>query len=295
MRDQVLAESRLQARRRVTPVAAAVAFLLVLLMAAFRLASSSGDATSAVLKAQRLAEELTTLTGETVSPSSTYDEPRYVFASASAYDLAGVTIAVTLVLLVAGAVLTGGDWRTRTNRMTFATASSRGGPAVIRVLVWGGIGTLVTASALVLTTVLLLGVATTRGSVVGIDIITVLLILLRGVLLGSLGAVLGAALGSMVRSDVLIVVAVLAYVLGLELLAPVLLASSGWISPGAHLITLVISDGEPLRVDAPCAVPLCADPVSSGWGPASAYAFAAVGALALLLGTWRTARLPVWS
>lgn len=295
MRALVIAEYRLYTRRRVTRVALAVTVLLVLVLAAFRFLTSSSDVASAVLEAQQTADELTALTSTAVDASQTYVEPRYVFASAAPYDLAGASVGVALTLLVAGATSTGGDWRTRANRMTFAGSASRAVPAMIRVIVWGGIGAAAAACVLALGALLLLGVAAARGSVAGVDTVTVLLILLRGVLLSALGAVGGAALGSMVRSDVVVVVGVLAYVLGLELLAPALLASSGWTSPGAHLISLVISDGAPQRVAAPCDVPLCADIVAAGWGPAAAYGIATLGVVSLLAGVWRAARLPVWS
>lgn len=288
------AEIVLLMRRRVTLVAGVTSLALVVLFSIFRFVTSSGDTESAVLRATEIATMLAAQTGAPLDVGATYSEPRYVFASQYPFDTGGAIVALSLITLIGGAVLAGGDWRARTVGVTFTDWRRRAWPTVRRTVAWAVVAGGIAASALVTLTALLLLTSALRGSTQGADVLTIAILILRGAVTGAIGGLVGAALASVLRSDVLVVIAVLAYVLVVETLVPALL-QNGWRTPGSRIIDLAISS-DPTRVSpVPCDVPRCAEAVAAGPGPLAPQVLVVAAAGVLVLAAGRAARRPVWT
>lgn len=284
----------IQARRRALSVSLVTVMLLITVFSAYRFLTSSSDTREAQRNAELSAAQLTAAMGSPVTTAATYVEPRYVFRSEFAYDAAGAALGIALVFLVGGAVLAGGDWRSRAVRITWAPWRRRGLAALTRVLIWTAISTAGAFLALSLLSCLLAVTAVTRGSLTGLEPVTVLLVLGRGTLLAAAGGMAGAGLGTVVRSDVVVVVVLLAYVLLIETLWPVLAPNGRWASPGTKLLAWVISPDVAPRPGTICDVPRCAQTVTAGWGSWTGYALGAVVAAALLLIAYLSARRDDW-
>ncbi|MFI2752585.1 hypothetical protein ACGIF2_04030 [Cellulomonas sp. P22] len=294
MNQALSAEVYLQLRRRTVVVVASTVLGLVAVFVGFRFITSTADTGPAVQAATELAATLAAQTGAPIDPGATYAEPRYMFASQYPYDLAGATVAIALITAVGGAILAGGDWRTRAVGVTFPDWRRRARPAAVRIVVWAALSAVLTLVALIALSGLLFLTAALRGSTSGADALTIAFLVGRGAVLGGLGGLVGASAATVLRSDVLVVVAVLAYVLVVETLMPALL-QNGWRTPGSRLIDLVISPDPGRELSLACDVPRCADPLAAGPGQLTPYLLACGLGLLLVLAGARAARRPIWT
>jgi hypothetical protein len=281
------AEIALLLRRRGTRVVGWTALVLVVAFAVLRFVTSTADTGPAVQRATETATMLAAQTGTPLDLGAAYQEPRYVYA-------AGAVVGLVLIALIGGAVLAGGDWRTRAVGLTFPDWRRRSGPVVRRILAWAVVAGGITLAALSALTALLLATAALRGSTVGVDVLTVVLLVGRGAVLGGLGGLIGAALASILRSDLLVVIGVLGYVLVVETLVPALL-QNGWRTPGNRLIDLAIAADPGRAPHLACDVPRCADAVAAGAGPLVPQLLLVGVAAVLVLVAHRAARRAIWT
>jgi hypothetical protein len=288
------AEIALLLRRRGTRVVGWTALVLVVAFAVLRFVTSTADTGPAVQRATETATMLAAQTGTPLDLGAAYQEPRYVFAAQYPYDAAGAVVGLVLIALIGGAVLAGGDWRTRAVGLTFPDWRRRSGPVVRRILAWAVVAGGITLAALSALTALLLATAALRGSTVGVDVLTVVLLVGRGAVLGGLGGLIGAALASILRSDLLVVIGVLGYVLVVETLVPALL-QNGWRTPGNRLIDLAIAADPGRAPHLACDVPRCADAVAAGAGPLVPQLLLVGVAAVLVLVAHRAARRAIWT
>lgn len=286
------AELYLQLRRRVVRGTAIAMAALATVLVVFRFLSSSTDIVSAVRTAETEAAALTEMFGDVTTTAYTYVEPRYMFAGQFPHDLAGVLIGFALLSFVGGALLSGGDWRTRAVGATFTRRSPRSVPAVARVVVFAASATVVAVFVASVLTGLMVAVAVLRGSVSGADLAGAGLMIARGGLVVLAGAGAGATLGTLLRSDVTVVVLLLTYVLVVETLLPVFVM--GLRTPAAVLHTFLRSEDLSRASTFVCDVPRCPEPVLAGTGSWVGHAVLVVVVISMLLVTWLAARRPVW-
>lgn len=284
---------RLVLRRRVTAVVGWLALAVVLVVPLGRFLSSSDDVAAAVSRAEVTAAELAAATGSTVDTAATYVEPRYLVAVQTPYDLAGIALGLALLALLGGAVLTGGDWRSRAVGVLFPRWRARSAAATWQVVSWAGLAATGAVALLLVAALLLLAVAALRGSTAGADVVGTGWLVLRGALLVLVAGVVGAGAAVVVRSEVVVLLAVLGEVLLAEILLPALL--TGWRSPGSALVTAVLGHDDARAPLFTCDVPRCDDAVLAGTGPASSYLVGLVLVLAVAAATGAAARRPIWS
>lgn len=292
MIDAVRAELYLQLRRRVVRGTAISMAVLALVLVAFRLLTSSTDVVAAVRTAETEAAALTEVFGDVTTAAHTYVEPRYMFAGQFPHDLAGVLIGFALLAFVGGALLSGGDWRTRAVGATFTRRSSRSVQAVARAVVFAASAAVVAVLVASVLTGLMVAVAVLRGSVSGADLAGAGLMIARGGLVVGAGAGAGAALGTLLRSDVTVVVLLLTYVLVVETLLPVFVL--GLRTPAAVLHAFLRSEDLSRTSSFVCDVPRCPEPVLAGTGSWVGHAVIGGVVVSVLLVTWLAARRAVW-
>lgn len=287
------AEVYLQLRRRVSAGTAVAMAALASALVALRLGRSRPGTEAAIRAAELEAAELTRTFGDVTTPAQTYVEPRYVFAAQFPHDLAGVLIGLAVLAFIGGALLCGGDWRTRVAATTGGRRAARSTLSVVRVLVWAGCSMVVAVLTAVGLTAAMLAVAATRGSISGVDLVGVLYLVARGGLVVLLGALCGASLGVLFRSDVAVVVVLLAYVLIVETLVPVL--TGGQLRTPAAVVHAFLRSEDPSRTSTfVCDVPRCSDPVLVGPGDWAGYGVIVAGVAVMILAAWCGARRPVW-
>ncbi len=281
--------------RRVVAIQLWFSGLAVVAWPVFRFATSSADLDGALRSAQAQVDELQPVIGEEFDLAAAFVEPRYLAAEKLPFDLAALSVGLALVCFLAGAVLCGGDWRSRAVQITWVSPGRRGRPAAVAVASWTGWCAAVAVVVLVVAAAALLTVARLRGMADGIGPGAVLLIVLRGTLVVACAGAVGAGAGIAARSEVVVTLGLLGYVILGELLAPALMAANGYRSGGTRLIEFVVSEAADSRSNVlACLAPRCPDLVVPGGGPIGGYV--AVGgavALALVL-AWLVARRPVW-
>jgi len=289
----MVAVCRLVVRRRVTLIVASLAAFVAVTAPVARLLTTSSEVDGAVERAQVLAAELVATTGTPIGSAETYIEPRYLLAVQGPYDLVGVAMGMALLALLGGAVLTGGDWRSRAIGVLFARWLARALPATCQAIAWAAVAA---AGALILLTAtagLLFALAGLRGSAFGADVVGTALLVLRGTLLAFTAGIIGAGAGIMVRSDVIVVIAVLTEVVVAELLMTALVPQ--WRSPGARLIAMLLSQDSSRESGFVCDVPRCEPSVLVGAGSLWLYAAAAAITLTITGGAALAASRSVWN
>ena len=281
--------------RRVVGVQLWLCGLVVCALPVLRWSTSSRDLDSALRAAQAQVDVMQPVIGEEFDLAAAFVEPRYLAAAELPFDLAALTVGLALVCLLAGAVLCGGDWRTRSVHVTWPSERRRGESAVRAVVVWTGWCAVVAVVVLVVAAVSLLGVAYLRGSADGVALTGVLLVVVRGVLVVAGAASIGAAAGVVARSEVVVILGVLVYVVLGELVAPAVWAADGFRSGVTRLVGLVVSEAEGSRGMAlECLAPRCPDLVAPGGGSAAAYVAGAGAVVLVIVLAGAAARRPVW-